>query len=298
MKRLIGACVVATAVVAGALGVAGSSSGRSPVPAPARIAVIVLENRSYNQIIGNPHAPYINSLARQGALATRYYAIAHPSLPNYVAMTTGGHVGVTANCSSCQREGRSLVNQLDAAGIGWRAYFESLPARATAPYHKGAAYNRHYNPFVYAESIAPQDVASDSASFAGLRRDLAANNLPRFSWIAPNVWHDGHTAKLAAADRYAAGLIPKVLKALGPHGLLLLTWDEGQRSDRSGAGGSGGGHVPLIALGPAARRGARVSVRANHYALLKTIEATLRLGRLGHARDANTPLLSGLLHGA
>jgi hypothetical protein len=271
------------------------SSGRSSAPRPARIAVIVLENRSYGQIIGNPRAPYLNSLARRGALATHYYAITHPSLPNYVAMTTGGHAGVTADCSACQSEGRSLVNQLDRAGISWRAYFESLPARVTAPFSKAVPYNRHYNPFVYAETLGPGELASATTNFHGLRQDLATDSLPRFSWIAPNIWHDGHTATLRAADRFAARLVPRVLKALGPRGLLIITWDEGQKSDWSGAHGSGGGHVPLIAIGPAARAGARLAVRANHYALLKTLEASLGLTRLGHARDSATPMLSGLL---
>jgi phosphatidylinositol-3-phosphatase len=292
MMRRIASGYLALAVLAAAV-FATTSSGTSL--APPRIAVIVLENRSYGQIIGNPHAPYINSLARRGALATHYYAIAHPSLPNYLAMTTGGDAGVTADCSACRSERRSLVNQLDDAGISWRAYFESLTTRVTAPHNKGVAYNRHYNPFVYDETIGPGDLSSDATNFRGLRHDLATHSLPRFSWIAPNIWHDGHTATLAAADRFAGRLIPRVLKALGPRGLLLVTWDEGRRSDHSGAGGPGGGHVPLIALGPAARAGARVSVRANHYGLLKTIEARLGVPRLGHARDPTTPVLSGLL---
>jgi arylsulfatase A-like enzyme len=77
--------------------------------------------------------------------------------------------------------------------------------------------------------------------------------------------------------------------------VLFLTWDEGQRSDIRGAHGEGGGRVPLIAVGPGAKPGARVSVRANHYALLKTLEAGMGLSQLGHARGAATPLLTGLL---
>jgi hypothetical protein len=263
-------------------------------PKVGRIAVMVLENRSYEQIIGNPSTPYINSLARRGALATRYYAITHPSLPNYIAMTTGGHRGINTDCATCEAEGRSLVNQLDRARIGWRAYFESIPARVASPYKPGAAYNRHYNPFVYSE-LGRNDLASDVANFGRLSHDLTTGSLRRFSWIAPNVWHDGHTAKLAAADRFASRLVPRIVRALGPRGVLFLTWDEGQRSDTRGAHGQGGGRIPLIAVGPGARAGARVRVRANHYALLKTIEASLGLRALGHARGAGTPMLTGLL---
>jgi hypothetical protein len=290
---------LAAIVLVGALVAAVASKSPNeqadPVPHLGRVAVMVLENRSYEQVIGNPSAPYINSLARKGALETRYYAITHPSLPNYIALTTGGHVGVNSDCATCRAEGRSLVNQLDSAKISWRAYFESVPPRAAMPYVNGEAYNRHYNPFVYTEDIPGRDLAFDTRNFATLSHDLATNSLHRFSWIAPNIWHDGHTAKLAAADRFASRLVPRVVKALGPHGVLFLTWDEGQRTDLRGAHGKGGGHIPLIAVGPAAKPGARVNVPANHYALLKTIEAGLGLSQLGHARGAATPLLTGLL---
>jgi hypothetical protein len=113
--------------------------------------------------------------------------------------------------------------------------------------------------------------------------------LPTFAWIAPSTLHDGHHHPLAAADRYAKRLVPKLLHALGPHGLLLITWDEGQPTDKRG----GGGRVPLIAVGPAAARRVHVSKRADHYALLRTIEHRLKLKPLGHARTA--PRLDALL---
>ena len=285
---LVGAIVVTIAVRS-----PDTQAGRAPKLG--RVAVMVLENRSYEQIIGNPSTPYINSLARTGALATRYYAVTHPSLPNYIALTTGGHAGVNTNCATCQTEGRSLVNQLDGARIPWRAYFENIPPRVSAPYVKGQAYNRHYNPFVYTETLTSTDLKSDTQNFATLSRDLATNSLHQFSWIAPNVWHDGHNGKLAAVDSFAARMVPRVVKALGPRGVLFILWDEGQRTDLRGAHGQGGGRVPLIAVGPGAKPGARVTVKANHYALLKTIEAGMGLSQLGHARGAATPLLTGLL---
>jgi hypothetical protein len=86
-----------------------------------------------------------------------------------------------------------------------------------------------------------------------------------------------------------------VLRAIGPHGILYVTWDEGRRSDRRGAHGKrGGGRVALIAAGGAAARRAEVGVPANHYALLRTLEADFGLPPLGKARSAATPLLSGL----
>jgi hypothetical protein len=292
--------VVGVAVMPGGRGGA-AGQGRAVVPAgfprPSRVAVMVLENRSYDRVIGSPNAPYLNKLARRGALATRYFAISHPSLPNYIALTTGTTGEITRNCSSCDTERQSLVNQLDSRHISWRAYFESIPRNAAVSVTRAGRYNKHYNPFVYTESVSDHPRArARVGGFGRLRRDLAQRRLPRFSWIAPNVRHDGHNHSLRKADRFAARTVPKVLRALGPNGVLYLTWDEGNRSDRAGAGPSpGGGHIALIAAGGAARRGATAPVSANHYALLRTIEANFGLPALGKAGSSSTPLLGSLL---
>jgi hypothetical protein len=264
---------------------------------PSHVAVMVLENRSFGQVIGSRDAPYLNRLARRNALATRYYAVGHPSLPNYMAMTTGGTAEVNSNCSSCASDLPSVVNQFDSAGISWRAYFESLPHDADIRVTRTGRYNKHYNPFVYTESVdGNRRDSSRVQGFRGLRHDLANGRLPRFTWIAPNVRHDGHRHSLRAADRFAARYVPRVLRALGPDGLLYLTWDEGRLSDHRGAGGQrGGGRIALIAAGGDARRHARVRVQANHYALLRTLEANFGLPPLGKAASPATPLLSGLV---
>lgn len=265
-------------------------------PRPARVAVLVLENRSYGQVIGSPKAPYINSLARRYALATKYYAIGHPSLPNYVGLTGGAKNGIGTNCKQCDTEQPNLLNQLDAHGVDWRAYFEGLP-KGDRLTNKTVRYNPFYNPFAYYERVSdPKKSRGGIVAFDRLRRDLASRRLQQFSWIAPNVFHDGHNHSLQGADRFASKLVPRVLRALGPKGVLYLTWDEGPDSDTAGVSGqSGGGRVALIAAGGAARRGARTAVAANHYALLRTIEANFKLPALRNAGNRSTPLLSGLL---
>jgi acid phosphatase len=274
----------------------GPADPGAVLPRPARVAVLALENRSYEQVIGSPRAPFLNRLARRYALATRYFALTHPSLPNYVAMTGGDMYGIARNCRACAIGHTNLLNQLDRAQIGWRAYFEALADRRGL-IDRTSRYNPHYNPFAYYERIHSNERALDRiGNFADLRRDLARNRLPRFSWIAPDVFHDGHNGPLAQADRFSARLVPPVLRALGPAGVLYLLWDEGPDSDHRGVGGSpGGGRVALIAAGGAARRGVRSSVPGNHYALLRTIEANLGVPALRRASLRSTPLLTGLL---
>src|SRR4051794_24327378 len=162
------------------LSACGSSSapqpmvdGGRPLARPARVAVLVLENRSYEQVIGSARAPYINGLARRAALATRYYAVAHPSLPNYLALTGGSLFGVEHNCVVCDVDGRSIVGQLDAAHRTWKAYFEDIDSNVR-PGRITAEYNPHYNPFVYYETVrgVPHD-RDRVVGFDALRSDLA-----------------------------------------------------------------------------------------------------------------------------
>jgi acid phosphatase len=288
------AILVVLAAVASARAVPADPTGRFPTPA--RVAVLVLENRSYEQVIGNPEAPYLNRLARHYALATRYYAIGHPSLPNYLALLGGSTFDIRRDCNLCDIAGRSLVAQLDAARISWKAYFEDLTSSAR-PGVRTRLYDPHYNPFVYYESVRDSSFGrSRVVDFDELEADLRRGRLPRFSWIAPSVVHDGHDGSLREADRYVSSFVPRVLRALGPRGVLYVTWDEGARNDLSGVdGAAGGGHVALIAAGGLARRGATTVAEANHYALLRTIEAGFDLPALGRAASPETPVLSGFL---
>src|SRR5260370_38713296 len=66
-----------------------TTSPKPLIPHFSKVIVILMENEEYSSIIGDPSAPYINSLAAGGALATQYDAVSHPSLPNYLALTGG-----------------------------------------------------------------------------------------------------------------------------------------------------------------------------------------------------------------
>jgi hypothetical protein len=232
---------------------------------------MVLENRSYEAVIGSQRAPYLNRLARRYALATGFYAITHPSLPNYIALTGGSVFEIKRNCANCDAPGANVVGQLDRAGISWKAYFEDMDSNRQ-PGAITHEYNPHYNPFVYYESV--RGIARDRArivSFDDLYSDLQRGRMPRFAWIAPGVLHDGHKSTLREADRYAPRLVPKLLRALDAKGILYLTWDEGAPTDWRGAAGQrGGGRVALIAAGGGAWRQTRTAMPANHYSISTT----------------------------
>jgi len=286
--RIVVVLLLILSLLVGAIGRYHANQGR--VPHFRKVAVLLLENHGYSQIIGSPQAPYLNKLANRGALATDYYAIGHPSLPNYLALTTGSTQGVTSDCNSCENTAPSLPGQLDAAHISWKAYFQSIPAPGFAGNGVGS-YSKHYNPFAYSEQVGEGAIARrHEVDFRALRHDLSRHSLPRFSWITPNLLNDGHNASIRASDRFASRLVPRIVRALGPDGVLFVTWDEAQ-----GVTGPAGGHVALIATGPGARHHVRTDGPVDHYSLLATLEGGLGLARLGHAATASVSPLVALL---
>ena len=92
------------------------------------VFLIAMEGRGYHQIIGNPQAPYTNSLARAYGLAVQYSALSQRDLPNYLQLVAGSNFGITTNCSACFVSGDSLAHEIEGAGETWKAYMESMPS--------------------------------------------------------------------------------------------------------------------------------------------------------------------------
>ena len=258
----------------------------SGLPDFSHIVVIVMENEPETAIIGNPDAPYLNALAKTGALATRYYAVSHPSLPNYLALVGGSTFGVTSDCSpgpGCTATDPGLADQLQAAGISWKAYMQSMPK----PCDQAASgdYAVKHDPFVYFRSVVTT-MCGNVVPAGQLTTDLADGSLPRFAWLSPNLCNDMHDCSVRTGDSYLAGIVPQILRALGPNGVLLVTFDEGTTDAGGGQAGAAGGQVALIAAGPAARTGVRSSAAYDHYSLLRTIEDAWGLPPLRSAGGA------------
>lgn len=241
-----------------------------------------MENAEYGEVIGSASAPYINGLARRYGLETAGYAIRHPSLPNYIALSSGTTGGLESDCTSCTVHAVNLVDQLEAAGISWKAYLEDMPT----PCFKGAAsagYAKKHNPFAYYPDVAENPArCAHLVGFAVLARDLREGRLPTYSWISPNLCDDGHDCALRTADRFLAATAPALLHELGPHGVLILTWDEGS-SDRGCCGVASGGQVATIVAGPDVVRGGRDPEPLDHYGTLATVERALGLPLLAGA---------------
>lgn len=262
-----------------------------------------MENREYGQIVGNPQAPYLNQLGSQYAVAADSHGVTHPSLPNYLALFGGSTFGITANCTDCVVKAPNLVDQLEAAGRTWKGYMEDLPnpcfLGATAGWAPGvgATYGVKHNPFAYFQDIRDEPGrCARTVPLSQLDADLAADAMPSFAWITPNVIHDMHNGSTAEGDAWLATFVPRILAspAWRNKGLLIITWDEGG-SDASCCGlVPGGGHIPTLFVSPLVKPGYRSTQPINHYGVLRTIEDLWGLGHLGHAGDRGTGGAAGV----
>jgi phosphatidylinositol-3-phosphatase len=272
---------------------AAAAARDHPATTPSHVVVIVLENHGYGEVAGNPEAPYLNRLARRGALATDYYAVAHPSLPNYLALLGGSTFGIDSDCTECVVHGSNLAEQLARSGIGWRAYMEGMPHSCFSGERAGGYVKRH-DPFMYFPSIATNlRRCVNVVPTRRLRTDLKRHSLPAFAWIGPGLCYSAHDCNLATADLHLSTFVPRITRQLGPRGLLLVTFDEG-KGDAGCCGNPGGGHVFMVAIGPGVPHSARLKRPFNHYSLLAALERHFGLPRLRLARKARAlPLGAG-----
>jgi phospholipase C len=291
---------LAGVVAALALGAAvvTAASPASGAAATSHIVVILMENKESSDVLASTAAPYETSLARRYGLAVNSFAITHPSLPNYLALTSGSTDGITSDCTSCPVNAHNLVDQLTAAGVSWKAYLQGVPGPCFAGAGAGNYAKRH-NPFAYYTDVMRSHArCGHLVGFGALSADLRAHRLPTFVWITPDVCNDTHDCGVATGDAFLKALVPSLLSELGPSGFLVLTWDEGTSNAGCCGGTARGGHVATIVAGPGVRAGARESQPIDHYGVLATIERALGLPLLGAAADARNGTLAPLFRAA
>jgi phosphatidylinositol-3-phosphatase len=263
-----------------------AAATRSSYPTGAGLArhhvfLLVLENREYQP---SQDPPYLSGLRRRGLLATRYYGISHPSLPNYLALLSGATHGIVSDCTNCFVSGRTLIDQLETRRLSWGAYMEDVPK----PCFGGSSFGNYamkHNPFMYFYNIRESQTRCHKVQ--PLRRLLSAlktDHVPNFVWITPNLCHDGHDCSLNSVDTFLKGLVPPLLasRAFRAEGTLFITYDEGD-SDAGCCKFASGGHVETLVLGRGVKAGSRSTIPLDHYSVLRSIEDNFRLSHLAHA---------------
>ncbi|HEY2129770.1 MAG TPA: alkaline phosphatase family protein [Streptosporangiaceae bacterium] len=245
---------------------------------PAHTVIVLEENHGYGDVIGSPQAPYLNQLARRGALFTDSHAITHPSEPNYLALFSGSTQGVTDDSCPHRFTAPNLAAELIAAGRTFAGYAEDLPA-AGAPVCSAGEYARKHVPWTNFSNVP----AADSQPFGSFPAGHYSR-LPTVSFVIPNLCDDMHDCPVASGDSWLrAHLSGYASWAMTHHSLLIITWDEND--------GSPGNQIPTIVAGQPVRSG-RYAEPITHYSVLRTLEDLYRLPLTGHA--ATAPLITGM----
>ncbi|MFI9274389.1 alkaline phosphatase family protein [Kitasatospora sp. NPDC052896] len=256
--------------------VADTPPASSTVSAPSHIVVVMEENHSYDDIIGDTSdAPYINSLASQGALMTQSFAVTHPSEPNYMALFGGSTFGLSSDaCPTNEGNTANLGSELLAAGDTFVGYSEDLPKAGSTTCTSGS-YARKHSPWINFSNIP----GSDSQPFSSFPTDY--NQLPTVSFVIPNLDDDMHNGTINQGDTWLQNNLSSYATwAQQNNSLLIVTWDEDDYTENN--------QIPTIIVGANVQPG-QYSETINHYNLLATLEQMYGLAPVGESANA-TPI--------
>jgi acid phosphatase len=242
------------------------------LPRPDHIVIVIEENKSFTQIIGNREAPYINELAKRGALFTQSYGVTHPSQPNYLALFSGSTRGIGSNACPLDLSGDNLASLLQAKGLSFTSYSESMQEAG----HEGCiwgAYMRKHNPVANWKELA-----ANNQPFSVFPADYA--QLPTVAFVVPDQLDDMHDGSIARGDTWLKDNIESyALWAKKHNSLLIVTWDEDD--------GSSNNRIATIFVGAMVKPG-QYKQRIDHYNLLRTVEELYGLPYLGESSRAQT----------
>jgi phospholipase C len=272
------------------------ASRTATVPRFSHIVVIAIENKEFEDVVGKRRMPNFNRWATRYALLTQYYAVSHPSLPNYLALVSGQTFGVRGDCTDCFVDGPCLPDLLEAAGRSWKAYLEDLPVAGFLGTFSGR-YAMKHNPFAYFQSIR-RDAARRARSVVPLRElaaDLSRNALPDYAFIMPDMCNSSHDCDIDVTDAWLGKIVNEIMRspAFGADGLIVLTFDEGT-TVRSCCGSpplARGGRIATVLISDFVKPGYRDGTPYSHYSLLKTILTSWGLGDLGRTSDQAVNLI-------
>ena len=238
------------------------------LPRPKHVVIVIEENHSYGQIIGSAKAPYMNSLAAQGASFSTFYALHHPSQPNYLELFSGSAQGVTDDHCLGTFAAPSLGGELIKKGFTFRGYSEGLPGSDPLKCKLGK-YARKHCPWVDFSDVP----AEANLPFSRFPTDF--NDLPTVSFVIPNLDNDMHDGSIQQADLWLKNNLDAYVQwAKSNDSLLILTWDEDNKhSPHDTDPKKGQNRIPTILVGQMVKAGVVVSDRTyTHWDLLRTLE--------------------------
>jgi len=286
-RLLVPAAFLFVFALCGCGGIHSSVTGSTPtsgVPAVDHVFLVVLENHGFQQVVGSPAMPYLNSLASQHSLATNFFADAHPSIGNYFMLTTGELESIDDAFAGVVTDD-NIVRALAASGKSWKSYAQSLPSvgylgNDVYPYFK------HHNPFVYFSDVVNSSAqAQNVVPFSNLQADVASGALPNLVYLLPDAENDAHdcptggsacpdTDKLTAADSWLrSNLDPLINNPALSNSVFIIDFDEALDSDFS----HGGGRVPVVIVGAHVKSGFQSVTLFQHQSILRLMLDLLKV---------------------
>jgi phosphatidylinositol-3-phosphatase len=264
----------ATATPAGA-GASPCGTASAPPSSYDHVVWVVMENHSYSEVVGSASAPYESQLASRCGSASRMFAETHPSLPNYIAMTSGSAQGITDdNGPSSHPLNVPSVFSLTAGG--WRSLEESMPSNCALS--NSGQYAVRHNPAAYYTNIRTECASLDVPLAS--TPDLSA----RFTFVTPNLCNDTHDCSVQTGDTWLQGFLTKVFASAeyqAGRTAVFLTWDEDDSSMSN--------QIPTLVAAPSVVPGTASTTTFNHYSMLRTTEELLGLSPLlGNAATATS----------
>ena len=249
------------------------SLAAAALPTLAHVVIVVEENRSQANIIGNQSAPFINALAANGAMMAQSFAETHPSEPNYLALFAGDTFGVTKDvCPVNGGAQPNLGSELLAAGYTFVGYAEGLPSVGSAVCSAGK-YARKHVPWANFTNIP----ATNSVPFSAFPMGSYAS-LPTVSFVIPNNDDNMHDGSIAAGDAWLNRQLSGYANwARANNSLLIVTWDEDDGGSRN--------QIPTVFYGAHVQRGS-YNEQITHYNVLSTLEQMYGLPKTGNAAAA------------
>jgi hypothetical protein len=258
----------------------------TPAPFPAQagvkhIVIVILENKNADSARAQP---FMHWLADNGAYLEQYYAITHPSQPNYIALISGSTRSVTND--------QNVI--LNAPHIGqfvtWKTYAEGYPEGGCHTEKQILRYVRKHNPFISFADVADHEACRNIVPFTHFAVDLKSGSLPRLSLVIPNLDDDAHDQPVRYADDWlTANFKPLMVNpTVWSDTLLIVTFDEDQKKWIAG----GDGNRVYIALwgGPIMPHTVISGVSYDHYDLLRTIEELFHVTPMAAGDAAARPI--------
>jgi acid phosphatase len=248
------------------------------VPRMDHVMIVVMENHSYDQV---RTLPYTSTLISTYTSFSQSYAVSHPSQPNYLALWAASLLGISDdNCppAGSPYSAPNLGSSCEAAGVTWKSYCENLPSvGSTVCVSSDNSYKRKHHPCPDFSNLNH----TRESTYGQLATDIAAGTLPALSFVVPNMCDDMHDCSTSVGDTWLSNNLPAMIAAVGPRGLVILTWDEDDKSSAN--------HILTVFAGPTVKSNYVSSQTITHYTVVRTICDALGISTFANAASATPP---------